>query len=86
MKERPTTENPVEGVRREAGKIIEETVNRLKNEGFEINIIEEETDTATLEFKNSEGETQRFGLMKALDFPNGKLEEIIEEKVKAPKN
>lgn len=78
MKEIPTVENPVEKIRKEAGEEAQQIINRLKTEGLDINI-EEKTDTMTLTLKTADGGMRKMGLMKVLDFPNGTLEEVIEE-------
>lgn len=85
MKEIINSENPTEKTRKEAAEIVHETVARLRDEGFDIKI-EEEPDTFTLEIKEENGETRKLGFMKALDFPNGKLEEVIEERIKNPES
>jgi hypothetical protein len=78
MKEMPTIENSMEKIRKEAGEKAREIINKLKTEGLDINL-EEEVDTMTVTLKTVDGGMRKIGLMKVLDFPNGKLEEIIEE-------
>ncbi len=86
MKEHvPSGDNPMEGARERAAEIARETVARLRSEGLEIEI-EETPDTFTLEITEENGETRKLGFMKALNFPNGSLEEVIEERVKNPES
>ena len=81
MKEMPTSENPMEKIRDEALERIKKVVSKLRAEGFDLEI-EKEPDTVTLELKTADGKIKRMGFMRALDFPNGKIEEVIEERVR----
>jgi hypothetical protein len=78
MREIPIAENPVEKERKEAAEKAREVINQLKTEGLDISL-EEEIDTMTITLKTADGGMRKIGLMKVLDFPSGKLEEIIEE-------
>jgi len=80
MREMPISENPMEKIRKEAGEKARQTINKLKAEGLDINLdTEKEIDTMTITLKIKDGGMRKMGLMKALDFPNGTIEEVIEE-------
>lgn len=78
MREIPLDENQIENKKKEAVKKAHYIIDKLKTEGLDIGL-EEESNTITITLKTVSGGIRKIGLMKTPNFPNGTIEEVIEE-------